>query len=283
MNILALCDDNGINYNINPSGKWLNINCPLCGDTRYRGGIQIETGHYYCFKCGSHSLPYVLQKKLDFTQYQISKLLTRYESDLTPIIKTSKITGVQKIDLPGEALKKIHRKYLLKRNFDPDKIIKKYKITGTVQFQLNFSFRFIIPFFQKRNLVSFIGCNILSPSESVVPHNYTLYGQQFARGKQIAVVEGVIDQWNMGDGFVAVYGSTLSDMQLYLLAQYETVFFIFDSDALHKAKKYAQLLAGLNNKINVEFIDLELKNGYDGGDLAKDEVRYIRKELNFMI
>ena len=291
-NAPAFCTD----YNIPFERKreFTNIYCPMCG-RRYYGGIHL-TGKFWCWKCGGHYLSSVISKLLNVGKAEAETIISDYELHAAFIGKQkTAVAGVKAIDIIGAELAATHRKYLKRRGFDPDFLTQKYGLTGTLHTPmtpLDFRYRIMIPIFQGTRLVSYQGRDItgkanlrykaLPPEMSVIHYKQTLYGEQFAAGGQVAVVEGVVDQWRMGDGFVCTYGTALTAYQLKRLACYDRVYFVFDPGAEANALKYARELAALKNKIQVEYIDLELPVGLDPGGLSEDEAKHIRRELNFI-
>ena len=219
------------------------------------------------------------------------ELIEKYiDSDYITFSKKEDKVRVKQLEMIGEPLRKEHKKYLIGRNFDPDFLEKKYKLTGTIYAPADFSYRLIIPIYYNRRLVSYQGRAItakqdlrykgLSPEKSVIPYKELLYGAEYA-ASHIGVVEGIFDQWRMGDGFVCTFGTDLTDNQIKLLSMYERIYFLYDSDAIRKARNYAKLLKSLNSNIKIEVIDLQLQDR-DPGDLTESESHYLRRELNFL-
>lgn len=296
-NIIQIIND----YNIentqtgkHSSAGWVNINCPFCNDKSFHGGFNLSEDWYNCWKCGTFSIPYVLAKILHLNKYQIQEILKQYNTH-TQIInhlnkKKVKKHTVKSIEMIGEKPKKIHKQYLKNRGLNPNYIIDKYQITGTMNTPLDWKFRLVIPIFYNNKLISYqardvtgnskLRYKVLSPELSVLNNKHIFYGLEFAGSEKVAIVEGIFDQWKMGDNFIAAFGSNLTNQQIKLLTHFKQVFFLFDSDAIEKAKKYGKMLQALKNDIQVEVIDLELGNR-DCGDLDPDEVRQIKKELRF--
>jgi len=295
-NAAQFCIDYNIDYSTDATNGWIGINCPFCNDHKYHGAININGGYFNCWKCGGFPLDKTIQKLLLLKRSEAIQIINEYDSHtaLTRKLNNKKIekVNVNKIDMIGGSLEKIHRKYLKSRGFNPDYLIDKYQITGTTISPPNYKFRIIVPIFHNGKLVSYQGRAIkkanplrwkgLSPEKSVINYKHTLYGLQFTNNEQIGVVEGIADQWKMGDGFVCSFGTALTNHQLKLLSNYQKVFFLFDPGAQDKAKKYAKLLAGLKNDIEVECVDLELPNEKDPGDLDQGQVAEIRNELGFV-
>lgn len=288
-NALAFCND----YNIPFQHKreWTNIYCPMCNRRGY-GGIHI-TGKYWCWKCGGHYFSTVVMHLLNIRKAEAEQIIAAYElhSEFTGYQK-KQIEGVKAIAEIGDDLKPLHKSYLKQRGFSPAYLSEKYRIKGTLHAPSDFKYRIMIPIYQGKRLVSYQGRDVtgdaalrykvLPPEQSVIHYKHTLYGEQFADYSQIGVVEGVFDQWRMGDGFVCAYGTALTAYQLKRLARYDRVFFLFDPGAGDKALQYARELSALRHGIQVEYIDLELPVGIDLGDLSESESKKIRRELNFI-
>ena len=292
-NAAAFCKDYNIDYEQTKNG-WVNINCPFCHDQSFHGGINIYGSYFNCWKCGGRNLHFLIKTLLLIHTNEAFSILNDYDFQsqiIQDLNDKKKIQTVSKIDMIGEELKKKHIKYLENRGFDVDYLINKYKITGTLNYPFEFKYRVIVPIFYKGRLVSYQGRDItgksdlrwngLSPSESVIPYKYIFYAMQYSNYEQVGIVEGIMDQWKMGDGFICSFGTALTTKQLKLLLKYKRIFFLFDPGALDKAQKYAKILSSIKKDIEVEYIDLELGKK-DPGDLNRDEVKHIRKELGFI-
>jgi DNA primase len=153
-----------------------------------------------------------------------------------------------------------------------------------------FSNRLIVPIRDKSGqVVNFQGRSILKdemvrwkgpPVDRVPVHQKTLlYGHHACTGDTVAVVEGICDQWRLGRGSVATFGTSLTVQQLRLLGGFRRVLFLFDSEpeAQARARRYAADLAALGRSVSV--VDLELSGKRDMADLSEEEARAVRREL----
>lgn len=297
MSLQQLLIDN--NIEIEEGGRhgsrgWVQINCPHCDDSTFHGGINLSGAYYHCWKCGGNSLAFTLSSILYVRKSEAESLIEEYHNN-SALVKQHKKhkTNIKVLHQPGTELKKPHKKYLEKRNFDSNYLEKKYKLTGTIFSPKDFSYRVIIPVFHNKKLVAYQGRDFtgknklrykgLSPDDSIIPYKHLLYGSQFA-GNQIGIVEGVFDQWRMGDGFVCSFGTDLTSYQIRLISNYDKVFFLWDMDnkkVKQKATMYGKHIKAINPQCQVEVIDLELKDS-DPGDLSDKEAKRIRGELNFL-
>jgi DNA primase len=299
-NVEQFLKDYHINYwtegkNVSPG--FINTQCIHCEDSSNHLGWNLSKEYLNCWKCGQHSLDYTISKLLQISKGRAQDIIFEYQD--TTVLRSKlnkKEAQATSIKLPGVTLSKFHKQYLKNRNYNPDYIIEKYKVLGTgpnekfkgIEKEYDFGLRIIIPIFHKNQLVSFQGRDITnkqklrykgcSIQDSVINYKHTLYNMDNCKGNKICVLEGITDVWRMGDGFVATYGTSLTQTQIRLLSDYKDIIFLFDSEDLEaqeKAKKYSYQLSSMGR--NVEIIDLE--NDSDPGDLSEKEVNYIRKEL----
>lgn len=289
LDIINLYKDYEIEYwtsgkNVSPG--WVNIECPLCSDNSNHLGYNLDRNYFNCWKCGANNQYEILMQLLNINFFQVRNLLYEYSGRSLVFDNIKKKTNASKIVLPGKELMEMHRKYLLRRNFDPDYLIEKYKIRGT-GIAGYWKYRIMIPIYYNNQLVSYQGRDItnkqklrylsLSPEKSVMNIKNVLYNSNNCNKVSIIVLEGVTDVWRFGDDCVCTFGTSVTEMQVNLLSQYENIFFIFDSEkeAQQKAKKTALKLSSLG--CNTEVIDLQISG--DPGSMNVDEVNYIKKEL----
>lgn len=274
----------------NSQKGWLNIQCPLCDDDSDHGGFNLYGDYYHCWRCGRHNTEEVIKTLLNVSWAKAKEIKFEYteRSRILDNLNKKDKKSVKKIGMPGEKLQKRHKKYLKKRNFDPDFIEKKYKITGT-GIVGDYKYRIIIPIYYKNILVSFQGRDItdqqqiryknLAVEKSIMNPKHILYNIDNCYSDRIGIVEGVFDVWRMGDGFVSCFGTSITERQIKILSKYKNIFFLFDpeEEARQKAKKTAYQLSAFGCK--VEIIDLE--KDQDPAQLTEEDVYNIRKELKF--
>jgi DNA primase len=99
----------------------------------------------------------------------------------------------------------------------------------------------------------------LPDKESVIPSKHTLFGLHLLPrdANRVIVVEGPIDQFRMGPGTVATYGTGVTDMQIQQLVAFDRVTVMFDGNEAGRigAEKLAASLAVLGVP-HVEVFDL---------------------------
>jgi len=272
----------------NTQPGWVNIRCPFCSDSSNHGGFNISKAYYNCWKCGPKKLETVIKNILGVNYYKALEIVKEYlgRNQILNILNKKEKKEVLKVDLPGEKLKKPHRKYLKNKNYNPDFLIEKYGLLGT-NFVGEWKYRIIIPIYFNNRLVSFQGRDYTGKAKlryktlkddlSVISPKQIFYNLDNCRGGRIAVMEGAPDVWRFGDNFIATLGTGMTSYQIKILSRYKFVFFIFDpgEEAQERAEKYAQSVSAFG--VCVEIIDLGGEK--DPGERSEEEVKYIRKEL----
>lgn len=293
-NAQQFCQDYFIQYETkgrHTSSGWIGVNCPFCSDSTFHGGFNIAKGYYSCWKCGGSSLEKIIKQLLRISSVEALELKEAYT--INTIQTTHKKTEhPEKIEMIGEELRSVHKKYLKARNFSPEELMEKYHLTGTITSPAPYKYRLIVPIFHSGKLISFQGRDVtgeqelrwkgLSPEKSVMNYKHTLYGLSNTSLDQVGVVEGIADQWRMGDGFVATFGTAMTNQQIKLLSRFKKVFLLYDPDAFDKSQQYAKHIKAINPRAVVEYIDMEIPQGSDPAELNEKEVRYFRRELGFI-
>ena len=230
------------------------------------------------------------------------ELIRKYSHGVSQskFVERSSASNVKSITLPGKPICEPHCKYLQGRGFDPKELEFYHGILGTTDIGywqgIDFRYRIIIPVYDVNgNLCTFQGRDYTGiqdlrykccPVEKAVTHHkHLLYGAELARNRsRIVVVEGVFDQWRLGPGAVATFGTSLTREQVNLLTLWEEVFFLFDPEpeAQQHARDYAKDIASCGRYVEVCAAEFGVdKNGNprDPGDLTPDEARGVMKEL----
>jgi len=186
-----------------------------------------------------------------------------------------------------DSIPSLHKSYIKKRRFDPDEVIKKYQLKAYYHLGKEWAYRIVIPIFMNGEIVSFIARDVtnkqipkyknLSNEQSVVNVKNCLYGiDSIKKGGKAILVEGIFDQWRVGDGSCAFLGVEYTNQQLFLLYEKELkeVYVMFDADAIKKAHKLGHILSTFVPKVEV----IELDKG-DPSDMTDEEINKLRKEI----
>lgn len=280
----------------------INIQCPFCSDKSNHGSFSLSKGNYQCWRCeGGHPVK-ALALAARIPADSARDLIRKYSNGVNTYTPTQRksASGVTSITLPGSPIGEPHRKYLRGRGFDPEELEFYHGILGTDMVGdwqgIDFRYRIIIPVYDCfRNLCTFQGRDYTGKQElrykccpvekAVVHHKHLLYGAELAQNRdRIVVVEGVFDQWRMGPGAVATFGTSLTREQVSLLTQWPEVIFLFDPEpeAQQHARDYARDIAACGCSVEVcaaEFGLDDKGNPRDPGDLTPDEAKDIMKEL----
>lgn len=293
MNIIQFLKDYSIPYDTegkNVSPGWANIKCPnpYCNDHSNHGGFNIEYSYYNCWKCGKHPIPKIISILLKINEKEAKKIIKSYKT-----IKNKKENKTERIKpktikLPDcTELQERHRNYLIKRNFDPDKLIKKFNLKGT-DHNGNFKLRIIAPIYLDNKLISYQGRDItdlsnlkykMCPKElEIIPNKHILYNIDNIINRKAIIVEGITDVWRLGDGAVATFGTGFMQEQIkFIKERLNEVYILFDNDndiVIESSERLYSILKSIG--INVEMIELD--EG-DPGDMSDEDAKYLKKEL----
>jgi hypothetical protein len=275
--------DHGINFDPQNSRGYLSLQCPFCSDSGKHMGLHSEKSSGYCWKCGGHPIDTVVKI---MTGEDWWKIKNQYEIGIIPGKEI--VPGSDCLVLPyGIAPLSFEQiEYLKRRKFDPDMLIRKYKILGTKHIG-DYNFRIIIPIIYNGRPVSYLGRDYteLSPirykvceiKDEVIHHKHILYNMDNCPGEHAVVVEGCTDVWRLGDGSIATMGTGWTTRQVNLLAKrYKRITLLFDAgaDAVARAENLGNNLSGVG--LDVEIISL--REG-DPGSLPQNEADDIMKHI----
>ena len=265
----------------NVSKGWINLAvCPFCNNSNYHCGINLSSLAFHCWVCHEKGYIHKLLKEID----GLKNINIEFENEEQPEVKTSDI--VKWPEFMQDEMPESHRKYLLSRGFDPDFLIKKYKLKSVYNIG-DYKFRIIVPVIVNKIAISWVAASVLRHFERVVPYldcppekaivipKHSLYNYDSINDWAV-IVEGITDVWNCGDGFIASFtkGMTSEQIELLLKKNPKKIFVMFDSDAIQQAQELANNLSGLFSHVEV----IELPEG-DPADLTKEEINQIKKEI----
>jgi hypothetical protein len=266
---------------------WVGLHCCWCpnGSAAYGLGIHLNSLRVSCWACGSHSLGDVLATITGQPWFPTVKGWIARLGRSGAILAPSKPVHVGKYTPPVgvEPLGPAHRKYLVKRGFDPDEIAKVWGVGG-IGLALKLQFRLFIPVLVNDKPVSWTTRAIgdaavryvsAKPEHESVSLKQTLYGSDKAK-QSCVVVEGPVDVWRIGPGAVALYGLSYTPAQVALIAKYPVRAICFDSEptAQRRARKLAADLAiwpGVTYVVQL--------SGKDAAEAPAEEISELRRRF----
>jgi hypothetical protein len=248
---LAYLEDRGIEVREkgqNVSREWIGINCPFCGDEKFHCGINRISKKYSCWRCGSKGGPVKFVMTIEGLSYDQAKAVVRdYASDEIP--EEKEVKNLPKIELDPqfrpvtpEWNPEIIEEYFKVRKFTSELYLTKKPYWTGLTGYLNY--RVAIPVFMDGLFVNWVARSLVGkkpnyyscPNEkSVMNLKHCLYGyDRVPLGADLVVVEGVFDQWRIGQfaHCVASFGTVLTPEQAILLRwkRPRRVIFLYDSD-----------------------------------------------------
>lgn len=270
---------------------WIQVACPFCtGNPGYHLGYNESDDYFNCWRCGFHGHIDVIKSLTRFTTQGAIDFLREYKA--RPKYKRDESkrkikTHVTKLPVGTYSLTEQHIKYLKKRKFDVDKLIKTWNLGGTGPIG-QYKFRIIAPIYYRHTLVSYQGRDITDRSElkyKACPkklesrhHKDCLYGFDYADGNDsIVICEGITDVWRLGPGAVATFGIKYKLSQVNLLKRFKNKFILFDSEdaqAIEQSNKLANQLSAFPGL--VEIIELDYA---DPAEMPQNKAKKLMRKL----
>jgi DNA primase len=276
----------------NTTRGWINIQCPFCLDHSNHLGINTSSRAFNCWICGESGYITDLIQEIDGCSkkealYVVDKQFQNKKQSVKKEIASIRPSNRKKsIVLPKESTSQIleaHKRYLERRNFDPEYLVKRYGIRfcGPVG---KYKYRVIVPVYYEGQIVNFVARDITDKAEiryrggpdeeAAIPLKDLLYNFDMV-GRRAILVEGVFDAWRFDRDCVASLGTALTKKQLNDLATFDRLIIVFDGGALDKAKWVKRQLNPFVPEIEV----IQLKEDLDPCDLTRQEALEIRKEF----
>jgi len=272
---------------------WVQVECPFCtGNPGYHLGFNIDDNYFNCWRCGYKNTLDVLKKLLNISSADLFKKLKDYSSKRSTHKNKVSIEQENKsLKLPPGTgvLKKMHKRYLKGRGFNPNELQLIWGIMGTGVVG-PFCYRLVIPIYFKGKLISYQGRDISDraklrykncPIDQEVKHlKNIVYGFDNVPGKTVVICEGVTDVWKLGPGAVATFGTGYTPEQVKLLGKnFDRRYILYDQDAAGKSqsKKLAYKLAMYEGHTSV--IKLTGFKGKDPGELSNKKAKQIMETL----
>jgi len=269
---------------------WAQVVCPFCsGNPGWHGGFNIEAGYYNCWRCGFTWLPKAVATILKISIPKSKTLIEKYLSpDAIREFKERRYADEVLFPPKTGPLNRSQRSYLEDRNFDPDLLQEEWEIKGVGHIGA-YKGRILAPIRLHGRLISYQTRDIYEKSgskymacpkdEEVYDHQYSLYGIDQCKSKNVLAVEGITDVWRLGPGSVGTFGIDYTSKQILMLGQnFDRVFIFYDTleeQANQKAHHLAEDLEMIY-KVESEIIT------YTGGDPAEmpdDEAAHLMREL----
>jgi len=306
MNIVEFYQDHGISYQTEGHKHcrpgWVNIECPFClGNPGFHLGYNISSNYFYCWRCGWHPTLESIAKILEISKIDAKKELRRYRGFTRREYdnKNKNLHRRKPFQLPAgntielsknDRLIKRHKKYLIKRKFDPNELSRKWLLYGTGPIALlddiNYRFRILAPIYFDKRRVSFQARDITDKAKlkymacpiirEEVHHKNILYGN-WTRVKDTAIiVEGIFDVWRLGTNAYATFGIEYTTSQVKLIAKaWKRVIVLFDNDPQSKvqARKLVAELSMFGTEAWAETVS------DDPASMNQDDANYMVKEL----
>ena len=263
---------------------WIGLVCPFCGrgSSNFGLGINLRTNKVTCWKCGTHGLASALAEAVGDWR-PVRAALGELSETATP--RTAERPAGKYTEPPGVVdLLTPHRRYLQRRGFDPDVLVRLWGVGAIGPGGGRLKWRLFFPVVALGERVSWttraIGSAELRyvaarPEQESRPLKHCLFGEQLCR-HAIVVTEGPFDAMRIGPGAVATFGLSHTPVQVARIARYAVRVIAFDNDreAQRRAARLADDLAVFPGQTHVARF-----SGKDPDTSPPDEIEEIRERF----
>lgn len=296
----VLIDIFGEEYEVR--GGQFRINCinPDCDDTSGDLEISLEKGIFHCWECGYKGTIRKLLKDYlgwspninEYVSPDDLRLATEnpFGEEKEVIKEVDEKGGVDILpegfipfngEIPGSFIGKKAWNYVLSR-MNVEKVLK-YRVGYTISG--DYRWRIVVPCLSGNRIIYFSAREFMgqkpkyknpSKEEFGIGKDEVVFNIDRARELDRAVIcEGVMDAIHVGDEGVAIFGTQLSDDQIFKLMTIKNHYIMFDSDAKDKAEKAAFALKEKERSpINIFIVNL---NQGDPDNYSQNEIKNLLK------
>lgn len=295
MDIIKFLRDFGVDHltegNKHCAKEWVQVHCPFCsGSQNWHLGWNIQEEYWNCYRCSWHPTLKTFSALTNMPEWEIKSILPSYGINRTILYKKEIVKEPFEFPTGTGKLSESHLQYLIKRGFNPDKLVKLWDIRGTGPMskldQIPYKFRILIPFYWNGEIVSFDSRDITdkqqekymacSEKRETMGHKQILYGNQEYWTDTGICVEGPTDVWRLGVHSFATSGIKYTPAQVRIMATtFKKIAVMFDDEpqAQIQAKK---LIADLKFR-GVDSWNVKIKG--DPGSLPDYEAKQLIKSI----
>jgi hypothetical protein len=263
---------------------WIQLDCPFCGrdSHKFHLGFRESRGYFSCWKCGKLSLKQTLLLLFEVSWAEAGQIALEVRESLPEFEeKVVQLPGKFQAPFGVGPMGLRHRKYLQRRQFDPDEIEGTWKVQGLEAGPISWSL--YIPIIFEGRAVSWTTRKIRDdveqrycsarPDQERIDHKRILYGWDYVQ-HSVLVLEGPTDVWRIGRGAVGTFGTAFKVNQVYLLSQIPRRTICFDNSdaAQQRAEELAELLSPFPGRTRIVQMDAD-----DPGSASPREVRQLRR------
>lgn len=226
---------------------WVNMQCPFCtGNPGMHLGFDLENEFFKCWRCGWHPILETFHKLSGLPIYKIKELIKVFggRTQQKKIIKET--VRMKAFRYPSDTLRLAvqHKRYLEKRNFDPEYLNQEWNLRSTGLMSTmdgaDYGNRILIPIYWNGQAVSF-QCRTPVNKEprykacpqdrELIQHKHILYGKQREWKSTGICVEGVTDVWRFGPTAFATFGIEYKIQQVKeMIKNFRRIAVCFDDD-----------------------------------------------------
>ncbi len=273
---------------------WVNTTCPFCtGNPGMHLGYDMTGDYYVCWRCGWKATFKTIALLIHVSEKEAKEIARKYGGKSYVKSTVNAKIGHKKFKLPPNTgpLTERHKKYLARRNFDPEEIARIWDVQGTgpvsMMDNVSYSHRIVMPIVWDDRIVSFQTRDVTNKhflryitcpeQREIVKHKHIFYQAIPTKEFDTCIcVEGVTDAWRFGRHAIALFGIKYTRYQVREISKrFRRVFVVFDDDP--QAIVQSDKLVGELLFRGVEAYSIRIEG--DPGGMKQDDADSLRKEL----
>ena len=290
-------EDREITYHVegekNVSTGWTNIQCPFphCSDHSWHLGVNLASGMFNCYVCGSKGAPTKLVQALENCSWKKAKAIVKAYGGIGTSARQKRVLNrrVRGTEIPGSVEPTLaHIEYLEGRRFDVEHLIREYHIRFTTHHPV-YPWSIIVPVFYQGLAVTFTS-RAVGEVEGRWRHqqqehlpiriNDVLYNAHTVKQSAV-IVEGVTDAWRIGAGAIALFSKNFTQKQIVRIRKLRLARAVVLFDADDSKQKRGLSLAEILSEFIKDVRHIELSEG-DPAELGNTHLIEIRRYIEII-
>jgi len=277
-NASQFCTDYSVPFvtsGTNVSDGWVGINDIYENDNSYHMGINIRDAYVKSWISGWHSLNQVIQDILGINYSKALAVIAEYTDDAISVpLDKKKRVGLKPFKISETPIKKSHGDFLRSRGFSATFLKNKYDLRSD-------GYNIVIPIYYNHKIISFqkrdIRSKIYRPcslESAIMNYKDVLFNLDNVFANFVVVVEGITDNFRLGDNSVCTFGTSYTKAQSYEIARLNKhTIILFDNEkpAQKKAKKLAIELDMMGVDVEIDTTLLAECGVNDPGELSEEQ------------
>lgn len=232
-------------------------------------GYNVARPRVNCYSCGGHNLAHTVSLLCRIPYAEAKELIGDVEKEH---FHNERVQGKLMLPYGLGPLKKVHKDYLLSRDFEVSEIVRLWSVGG-IGPAPSLAWRLWIPIVLHGQVVSWTTRRLgeghandqgrtplryasASAKQEYMYHKHLLYGEDYCE-HCVLICEGPTDVWRIGPGAVCTFGTGFTRAQVLRASKYAVRVVCYDAEAAaqRQANKLCDQLNGFPGEVYNVILD----------------------------